>query len=137
MITITVHACLLSKFLLPVELRCIIVHFVIRKHTNQTIRDLVKIFHKKGLSNTVLMKYGDIPCWDTSQVTDMSSLFYNCKLFDIDISGWDVSNVTNMSCMFYYARSFNQPLEKWDVSNVVSMKGMFSSASFFDQPLGK
>lgn len=53
--------------------------------------------------------------WDTSQVTDMSYLFFGSSDFNGDISGWNTSNVTNMEGMFYYAEAFNQDLSMWDV----------------------
>ncbi len=34
--------------------------------------------------------------WDTSEVTDMASLFKDKINFDQDISRWNVSNVTKM-----------------------------------------
>ena len=51
-----------------------------------------------GLTNAVSIDVTDI---DTSEVTDMSKLFYNClKLQSIDISTFDTSNVNDMTLMF-------------------------------------
>ena len=43
----------------------------------------------------------DISSWDTSNVTDMSRMFYQSGDFNRDIGGWDTSNVIDMSYMFY------------------------------------
>jgi surface protein len=51
---------------------------------------------------------GPIANWDVSAITDMSSLFYNLKNFDADISGWDTSSVTTMGYMFQ-VRSAHAP----------------------------
>ncbi|WP_282122121.1 BspA family leucine-rich repeat surface protein [Algibacter mikhailovii] len=87
--------------------------------------------------------YGHISDWDTSNVTDMSSLFYDREYFNEDISGWDVSNVTDMSRMFSNAWSFNYPIGNWDVSHVTDMAEMFAGADNFEglilrfnQPIG-
>ncbi len=71
----------------------------------------------------------------TSDITDMSLLFYREFDFNGDISHWDVSSVTNMASLLYDAREFNQDLSTWDVSNVTNMRFMFSSALVFDQDL--
>jgi surface protein len=39
----------------------------------------------------------DVTKVNTSEITDMSHMFYVAKLFNQDISNWDVSNVTDMS----------------------------------------
>ncbi len=51
------------------------------------------IFHNcKNLSNI-----NPIGNWDTSNVIDMSNMFYDCDLKDISpIRNWDISKVTNM-----------------------------------------
>ena len=64
---------------------------------------------------------GDFNDIDTSDITDMSSLFetneyrntkfdQHCKKFNGDITGWNVSSVKNMRDMFCGAESFNQPI---------------------------
>jgi len=60
-----------------------------------------------------IKKYGlevDLNNINTSQITDMSSIFYHSK-FNGDISEWNVSNVINMNSMFYYSE-FNQDISK-------------------------
>ena len=54
--------------------------------------------------------------WDTSRVTNMSSLFKDMADFSEDISRWNVANVTTMEGMFLDASAFNQPLEQWNVA---------------------
>ncbi len=72
---------------------------------------------------------------DTSDITDMSSLFQNNTTFNGDISKWNTSKVTDMEYMFSGATSFNQPLNAWDVSSVEKMEAMFRDATSFNQPL--
>ena len=67
----------------------------------------------------------DVSSWDVSNVTNMSAMFYYCKIFDCDLSNWDVSNVINMYSVFYCCENFNCDLSNWDVSNVNNMKDMF------------
>ena len=71
---------------------------------------------------------------DTSEITDMSELFYGSELFNGDISQWDVSNVTNMTLMFFRAVSFNGDISKWDVSNVTNHKDMFYVSPLLNKP---
>ncbi len=71
----------------------------------------------------------------TSNVTNMSSLFYDNTSFNQPIGDWDTSNVTDMSWMFYDTTSFNQAIGGWNTSNVTSMFAMFDSATSFNQPL--
>ena len=79
---------------------------------------------------------GHIELWDVSNVTDMSMMFCYARKFNQPIGDWDVSNVEYMYSMFCYARKFNQPIEDWDVSNVTDMCSMFDGATKFNQPIG-
>ena len=79
--------------------------------------------------------YDDIGDWDTSLITDMSSLFMNMHAFNADISGWDTSQVTTMENMFN-AWGFNQDISAWNTAKVTNMKGMFARAAAFNQPIG-
>ena len=65
------------------------------KYLPKTKDELIKVIN-------MLLNKGetDLNCIDTSKITDMSKLFYNQNLKNVDISNWNVSNVTNMSNMF-------------------------------------
>lgn len=71
---------------------------------------------------------------DTSNIVDMSSLFYGSDRRDFGgIDSWDTSNVVDMSGMFCGHKSFNEPLDKWDTSSVEFMTRMFLGAKLFNQ----
>ncbi|WP_434325894.1 BspA family leucine-rich repeat surface protein [Mycoplasma leachii] len=87
--------------------------------------------------------------WDTSNIRDMSSMFYQATKFNQPIGNWNTSNVTDMSWMFLGATNFNQDISTkkitrsngskylaWDTSNVEYMSGMFWEATNFNQPIG-
>ena len=64
--------------------------------------------------------------FDTSAVTDMSSMFYGCSLSTLDLSSFDTSAVTNMNEMFRYCnRLTTLDLSSFDTSAVTNMGGMF------------
>ena len=69
--------------------------------------------------------------FETSCVTDMSSLFKNERAFNEDITYWNTGNVTTMKSMFDGARLFNQNLNSWDTGNVTDMSYMFNWATSF------
>ena len=77
----------------------------------------------------------DISAWDTSSVTSLHSTFQRASSFNQDISAWDVSSVVDMHTTFQYAASFNQDISAWDVSSVTLFTEMFQFATVFDQGL--
>ena len=86
--------------------------------TKEELQDIIKQRIKDEGSEVDL---NDI---DVSKITDMSDLFVGTD-FNGDISNWNTSNVTDMSFMFYDCESFNQDISDWDVSNVTNMSSMF------------
>ncbi|WBX36397.1 BspA family leucine-rich repeat surface protein [Mycoplasma capricolum] len=87
--------------------------------------------------------------WDTSNIRDMSSMFYQATNFNQPIGNWDTSNVTDMRWMFAGATNFNQDISTkkitrsndskylaWDTSNVEEMFAMFDGAKNFNQSIG-
>ena len=69
--------------------------------------------------------------FDTSNVTDMSSMFFFCSsLKDLDISHFDTSNVTDMSNMFCKCSSLTSlDVSNFNTSNVTLMGGMFDNCN--------
>ena len=66
---------------------------------------------------TTINKIGE---WACSNVTDMSSMFYQATNFNQNIGSWNTSKVTNMPYMFFQATNFNQDISSWNVSNVTN-----------------
>lgn len=79
--------------------------------------------------------FSGIEDWDTSKVTDMCGMFFNCKEFNADISRWDTSNVKNMLFLFNGAHSFNADIGAWNVRNVENITMLFFNARSFDRDL--
>ena len=94
------------------------------------ITDMSGLFEDCGRED-----FSGIELWNTSQVTNMSSMFFGAEFFNAPIGCWDVSGVKNMDAMFAEAPAFNQPLNMWNTSRVTSMRCMFNLAENFNQPL--
>ncbi len=69
----------------------------------------------------------DISYLNTSEVTNMSSMFYNCKLLtSLDLSSFNTSKVVKMSDMFYECEQLTSVnLSNWNTSMVTDMTRMF------------
>lgn len=70
----------------------------------------------------------DIVRINTSKVTNMQGMFTDCdSLVELDTTGWDTSNVTDMSSMFAGCDNLaNLNISGLDTSKVTDMSGMFS-----------
>jgi surface protein len=73
-----------------------------------------------------------IGSWNTSAVTNMSSMFEANTAFNQNIGAWNVSAVTSFNRMFANASAFNQNIGAWNVSNVTSFSSMFNNATAFN-----
>ncbi|MBQ4640296.1 MAG: BspA family leucine-rich repeat surface protein, partial [Clostridia bacterium] len=73
----------------------------------------------------------DIAKLDTSGITDMTQMFYNCRgLTSLDLSTFDTSSVTDMRYMFNNCSGLTSlDLSTFDTSSVTSMRDMFYSCS--------
>lgn len=74
--------------------------------------------------------------WDISNVTSLIGTFNACFLFNQPIGNWNTSKVTSMSTMFIRAQKFNQPIGNWNTSKVETTSSMFLYATDFNQPIG-
>lgn len=93
---------------LPPELVNLVVTFsVYRPVQNDSIRGLVARWCAGTYTTEDEQQFGPISKWDTSKITDMSSLFYDRVMFNDDLSQWDVSQVTTMKSMFQRIWAFN------------------------------
>ena len=77
---------------------------------------------------------------DTSNLTDMSYMFYGCPALPASgptLSTWDTSNVTDMSFMFWSDNVYDQEMRLtielgWDTSSVTNMESMLPRQSYVD-----
>ncbi len=134
--TLALDACLNYNHV-PVELRLLIKGYLYKPIGND-IRTAMRVWPLNGWNFSPVnqknteMEYGHISHWDTSHVTDMSSLFRNAEMFNLPLSGWDTSSVTIMDNMFNEARLFNQPgiigtlvmLDEWLICLVVQVSSI-------------
>ena len=73
----------------------------------------------------------DLSSFNTSNVTDMNSMFKGCSsLTSLNLSNFNTSKVTDMTQMFYRCSSLTSlDVSKFDTSNVTDMVGVFSFCS--------
>ena len=77
----------------------------------------------------------NIGAWDVSAVTDMTSLFDSCSLFNLNLSAWDTSSVTTMARMFNTATAFNNgnTALTFDATALITTFNMFRECANFNQ----
>ncbi|MBR7018953.1 MAG: BspA family leucine-rich repeat surface protein, partial [Prevotella sp.] len=86
----------------------------------------------EGCSNLSSESIDGLQYLNTSEVTDMSSMFSGCSsLTSLDLSGFDTGKVTDMNSMFYgcYELTTITVGDGWTTSNVTASSGMFDGCS--------
>ena len=78
-----------------------------------------------------LTKIEGIENLNTESVTDMSSMFYNCKsLSSLNLSKFNTAKVENMAFMFYNCESLSSlNLSNFNTAKVTDMNSMFAGCS--------
>ena len=82
----------------------------------------------------------DLSNFDTSAVTNMSSMFSNCSnLSTLDLSNFNTSAVTNMNLMFYSCSNLStiigtHTLEEVQAGTIKALRGLKVGISFSDSP---
>ena len=81
------------------------------------------------LSDCYLLENFYVCEWDTSNITNMSHMFRNCKsLLSLhDLSKWNMINVTNIKYMFSGCKSLKYlpDLSGWNTNNIINMSHLF------------
>ncbi len=103
-------------------------------HLPSTVTNISWLFHQRG--GWATRPLANISTWDTSNVTNMQSVFESASISTTDITDWNTSNVTTMASMFSSASSFNQDISSWDTSKVINFSSMFERAFVFNANLG-
>ena len=93
-------------------------------------------FNTSNVTNMSRMFYGcrsltslDLSSFNTSNVTDMSDMFNSCySLTSLDLSSFNTSNVTDMYWMFYYCSRLTTTINIMSTS-VTNYSDMFSDAA--------
>lgn len=69
----------------------------------------------------------DLSWLDTSNMTDMTSMFENCSsLTSLDVSGFNTSNATDMTLMFYNCKNLTSlDVSSFNTSKVTRMRNTF------------
>ena len=77
-------------------------------------------------TNLIKINFNNV---NTSNVTNMTAMFYAPKLTSLDLSSFDTSNVTNMTSMFITDNLTSLDLSSLDTRNVTNMTNMFGGCT--------
>ncbi len=100
-------------------------------YANSDSRRLFSADQNDNVVFSQLKEIENIEVLDTSKVTNMEKMFYDCSNFlNLDVTHFNTSNVTSMSQMFQNCSKLTDlDVTHFDTSNVKNMLGMFSACS--------
>lgn len=103
------------------------------KTITKEVSSMKPFFNAGGkCSNSTATSFeGIIQYSDTSNVTDMSNMFYSCSSLT-SVPQLDTSNVTSMDSMFNYCSKLTT-IPQLDTSNVTNMNSMFDYCSKLEE----
>ena len=79
----------------------------------------------------------DVSNWNTGKVTTMRHLFTNCdKLSDFDVSNWNMENVISVDGFFHSTKKKVYDISKWNTSNCHNFEQLFEYCSNAEQIIG-
>ena len=93
-----------------------------------TIIHMDSMFEEHGGLDDIDLENINFGNFDTSNVTNMSGMFYNSELSNLDLSSFDTSKVTDMDSMFYGSSATTLDISSFDTSNVRNMSRMFTNS---------
>lgn len=101
-----------------------------------SLRELKNIIQDRS-KDPITKKFNkniDLSDIDVSELNDLSEIFIWYKFKTIDISSWDTSNIKNMTQMFYGCDELEDiiGIEDIDIKNVVYMAYMFADCPKLD-----
>jgi len=108
--------------------------YLFHDFTTATRIDCLEYLDTSQVTNMVGMFYEcgnirnlDLSHFDTSKVTNMNNMFYGCgNLLSLDVSSFDTSNVTSMGTMFgYCSKLVELDVSSFDTRNVTIMSTLF------------
>ena len=82
--------------------------------------------------SNVVLRYGDLPNWDVSHVTNMAYLFAGRHTFNHNLEKWLTTSLLSMKGIFVGCSQFNSNLTNFNTSKVTNMESCFQSAANFN-----
>ncbi len=70
-----------------------------------------------------------------THTTICTQIFYNCKLYNNDLTNWETENVQKFHRTFEYAELFNGDISNWRLDSCDDIQKMFWRATSFNCPI--